>query len=177
MMLNLEEVEMNLNYVRDHTLKIFEEEYFRCSHAFSQKQIDQFMVELFYNYRSYTFFSERNVRNLTNIVDTNQAVRDLILNLTDRVNILLSSESGIKVKKSVIDQIVSGVSKEKFNASNLIDEKVQSQLAVDKGYVEEILHYNSWFLYLFVLYTFFPDTKLFKTIYERTGIQTLGDSN
>lgn len=161
---NIDPLFSDIMTLKNVVIQSFDEEYARCHKAYDVNHIHDFFIATYFNRRFYSFFVKRNLFDLAAIISTNAAIRDLVLNLTDRVMFFYSSPQAQEKLRTICVGLAKSVVGDKNNGSNLIDEKVRQQISVDEVEVEENLIFNRWLLCLYVLYAFFSETSVFDTL-------------
>jgi hypothetical protein len=132
----------------------------------SLASVVELITNYYYNRDIYSFFALRNVKGYSEDLLNNVIYRDFILNLTDRVNILLLWDK--KILDSLISNLVDGICRNKVNPSvqnnSLLVKEINESLYMSPDGLKNLLKDNVWLVILFLLIMFFQKSVTYKTL-------------
>lgn len=145
----------------DLTITLLDAEIDRALNPAHQIQVIEFFTDFYYRHRIYSLFIPSTLTALTETVFTNEVVRDVVLNLTDRLSVFLSV-SDVDVNH-LVSTIVEGVTRAKQSPGlgnySLINEKIRETIYISPDPLRELLNGNFWLLTLTMVYLFFTKSK------------------
>lgn len=156
-----------LSIVKELVIGIFHRELSRCTSEERQKQLKTFFLTIYFEERIFNLLTPRVREELAERIFADVVVRDLILNMTDQVGIMLSVQE-FDVRR-LITTVVRGICLNKptsaLTASHaskpLLDEKSRSAIQVTELELIPFLENNFWLVCVIVLYLFMGETALF----------------
>lgn len=151
-----------LNIMKELVIKIFDAELSRPRSLKEAEVLKSFFLSLYFEQRLYTLFIPRHLIDLSESVFTESCVRDLVLNLTDRVSVLLAVEDFDL--DAVAETITQGVCFNKTAVDDrysLINSDLRMSFEVKYEDVKGYLVNNFWLTCLVILYMFMYESMLF----------------
>lgn len=111
--------------------------------------------------RLYSLFVLSVLKEIESEIFTNKDIRDFILNVTDRISIMLSV-TDVDIDR-LIESIVEGMARNRpadiDNSHSIVNHKVQAQIKIEPAALRDLLKDNFWLVCLVVYYLFGSTSK------------------
>lgn len=162
---------MTLSELGPLVIAVFDRELERQMLPQHQSRILNFFYRWYCQERLYSVLLPDSLLATTETVFGDEVLRDFVLNMTRQIAIYLSPDEPVSAKAkpesaAYLRQLVEGLSQEEkaVDAPCLIPKQLQSQMALDAAYCENILLHNEWLVVLLILYLFFHQSRWYRTI-------------
>ena len=121
------------------------------------------LLNSYYTRSSHSFFILISLKEITIETFSNIPIRDLILNIADRVSIQLSTQDFSKDR--LINTITTGICYNRTNTNyinnSLISSDINNALFINQDTLNSCLRDNFWLVVLYLMLMFFHKSKIF----------------
>lgn len=159
----------NFKIVSDTVRGVFDNEIMKLIDKKDHEVISRFFYEFYLCDQLHCMLLNRRLSEIVEMVFNNISIRDFILNLTDKIAILLSVNE--IDEELIIGTLVNGlcINKEKTlinntvsNSLSLIPEQLKQAIYLDGEELVNLFKSNYWLVVLVLVHIFFNETETFK---------------
>lgn len=163
-----------MNTVAEDVIVSFESELSRLliRNQVTSQTILQTILEWHYDQPLYTMFTSSAVKNYTDLIFTDDKLRDFIMNVTERTSFKWSS-SDLSYDDVFLNTYAEAICRNKtFNPGSkndcLIDEATQATISATTDTVRKMLAANMWYFVLFMILMNLEFSGLFNALKKQT---------
>jgi len=155
-----------MNFVKNSLIESFDIEIAKLELFDSGKDSSLVVIEYIMNLCSedhYKFFIMQSINDKVESVFTNAAIRDFVLNLTDRFSFLISCKD-YYLTDELINSITASVTLNKPRPDSdlsLINDELLETLYMPSATIRELLKDNFWLITLYLLVMVYTKTNLY----------------
>lgn len=122
--------------------------------------------ELYYQTNLFTFFTHVSLVEFATNVFSSPVLRDFVLNLTERVSIIVSADEFQKLEgnlEGLTNTIAMAVCRNKFKQQyTFIPSQIADTINTDSDTIVKVLKANFWIVVLYLLIVYFNRTETFR---------------
>ena len=140
-------------------------EFARLVNASERESVSVWLTDFYINTKLHTMFVERHIAGVVENIFGDIPVRDYILTLTDRINILLTLDD--LSRASIIETLVIGFTLSRYEGTaslSVMPLGIATAIKIDYDAAIMFLNDNAWYVTLILIFLFFERSATYQAV-------------